>query len=71
MCKGSSGTARIDIYSAKQYAVPANGQTLCSTNIMIQVPAGCYARIASCSGLAVDHSIGISAGIVDPATEDH
>ncbi len=45
--------------SAYDYEVPAMGKVIAKTDIQIQLPEGCYGRVAPRSGLAANHHIDI------------
>lgn len=45
--------------------VPARGKAIVKTDIQIELPEGCYGRIAPRSGLAAKNFIDIGAGVVD------
>lgn len=51
--------------SAHDYVIPATGRVLVQTDLALCVPLGSYGRIASRSGLAVDHGIEVGAGVID------
>lgn len=51
--------------SAYDYVVPARGKLLVKTDIQIEVPTGCYGRVAPRSGLALKNSIDVGAGVID------
>lgn len=53
------------ICSAYDYTVPARGKELVKTDIQIEVPEGCYGRVAPRSGLAWKNSIDVGAGVID------
>jgi dUTP pyrophosphatase len=59
----TSKSAGIDLRSA--YVVPAWGNALIKTDLAIQLPTGCYGRIAPRSSLALLHSITEGGGVVD------
>lgn len=63
--KGSLKSAGYDLKSAEDIAVPARGKALVDTGIKIELPEGCYGRIAPRSGLAVKNFIDVGAGVVD------
>ncbi|XP_049536638.1 deoxyuridine 5'-triphosphate nucleotidohydrolase [Anopheles darlingi] len=63
--KGSAKAAGYDLRSAYDYTVPARGKLLVMTDIQVQVPEGCYGRVAPRSGLAVKNFIDVGAGVVD------
>ena len=64
--RGSIRSAGHDLYSAYDYLVTAKGKALVKTDIQIQLPQGCYGRIAPRSGLAHGHFIDVGAGVIDP-----
>ena len=63
--KGTPFAAGWDLYSAYDYCIPARGQLLVSTDVAIDMPRGCYGRVAPRSGLALNHGICIGAGVID------
>lgn len=63
--KGSAKAAGFDLRSAYDATVPARGNALIKTDLQIELPPGCYGRIAPRSGLALKHQIDVGAGIVD------
>ena len=44
--RGSAYAAGYDLYSAINLTVPAQGKALVKTDIQIEVPDGCYGRVA-------------------------
>lgn len=63
--KGSVKAAGFDLKSAYDIVVPARGKAIVKTDIQIELPEGCYGRIAPRSGLAAKNFIDIGAGVVD------
>lgn len=63
--KSSTRAAGFDLKSAYNYTVLARGVQLIKTDIRIQMPIGSYGRIAPRSGLAINNSIDVGAGVVD------
>ena len=63
--RGSPKAAGLDLYSASSTTVPARGKQLVSTDLQIQLPNGCYGRIAPRSGLALNHHLDIGGGVID------
>ncbi|XP_041982690.1 deoxyuridine 5'-triphosphate nucleotidohydrolase [Aricia agestis] len=63
--KGSEKAAGFDLKSAYDYVVPARGKELIKTDIQIELPSGCYGRVAPRSGLAVKNFIDVGAGVID------
>jgi len=62
---GSQYAAGYDLYSAGNYTITSRGRALCMTDIAIELPDGCYGRVAPRSGLAANHSIDVGAGVID------
>ena len=63
--RGSRDAAGYDLYSAHACTVPAQGKALVKTDIQVQLPEGCYGRVAPRSGLAWKQHIDIGAGVID------
>lgn len=63
--RASPKSAGLDLYSAYEYILPANGKVLVKTDLMIILPKGTYGRIASRSGLALTNCITSEAGVID------
>lgn len=63
--RGSDLAAGLDLKSAYDYEVPPYGKILISTDLIVEVPDGCYGRIAPRSGLALNHFIDVGAGVID------
>lgn len=57
--KGSIKSAGFDLKSAVDCVVPARGKSLVDTGLVIELPEGCYGRIAPRSGLAVKNFIDV------------
>ena len=63
--KGSAKAAGYDIKSAYDYLIAAHEKEIIKTDIQIELPPGCYGRIAPRSGLAAKYAIDIGAGVID------
>ncbi|KAG4075729.1 hypothetical protein HA402_003555 [Bradysia odoriphaga] len=63
--KGSALAAGFDLRSAYEYKIPARGKQVVLTDIQIELPAGCYGRVAPRSGLAAKNFIDVGAGVID------
>ena len=63
--KGSEMAAGYDLRSAYDAIVPAEGKALIKTDLQIQLPSGCYGRVAPRSGLAWKNFINVGAGVID------
>lgn len=61
----SADAAGYDLASAVEAIVPARGNQLIATDLILHVPRGCYGRIAPRSGLAWKHSLDVGAGVID------
>jgi len=62
--RGSPKAAGLDLYSASSTTVPARGKELVLTDLQIQLPDGCYGRIAPRSGLALNHHVYVGGGVI-------
>ena len=56
--------AGYDLRSAYDAIVPAEGKALIKTDLQIQLPSGCYGRVAPRSGLAWKNFINVGAGVM-------
>lgn len=54
-----------DYYSAYDCVIPARGKAVVKTDIQVELPEGCYGRVAPRSGLAVKNFIDVGAGVID------
>lgn len=63
--RGSALAAGYDLRSAYDAEVPAHGKALIKTDLQIELPEGCYGRVAPRSGLAWRHHIDVGAGVID------
>ncbi|XP_046398381.1 deoxyuridine 5'-triphosphate nucleotidohydrolase-like [Ischnura elegans] len=63
--KGSKDAAGFDLKSAYDYTIPSRGRALVKTDLQIELPRGCYGRVAPRSGLALKHGIDVGAGVID------
>ncbi|XP_068204422.1 deoxyuridine 5'-triphosphate nucleotidohydrolase-like [Palaemon carinicauda] len=63
--KGSKLAAGYDLQSAYDEVIPAEGKALIRTDLQIDLPEGCYGRIAPRSGLSWKHHIDVGAGVID------
>ena len=57
--------AGYDLYSAEELQIAPHSRSLVCADTAIFVPPGTYGRIAPCSGLSVNNSIDIGAGVID------
>ena len=63
--KGSRMVAGHDIYALEAGSIPAKGQTLVGTGIVIGLPKGTYGRLAARSGMASKNGIAVGGGVID------
>jgi dUTP pyrophosphatase len=61
----SSRATGLDLRSAHVVLIPASGNGLITTDLAIQLPSGCYGRIAPRSALALQHNIDVGGGVID------
>jgi dUTP pyrophosphatase len=65
LTRESPRAAGFDLRSAYDTVIPASGNVLVKTDIAVQLPQGCYERIAPRSGLALHHQIDVGGGVID------
>jgi len=63
--KGSRFAAGHDIYALTDGRVPAKGQTMVETGIVIGLPEGTYGRLAARSGMASKMGIAVGGGVIN------
>jgi dUTP pyrophosphatase len=63
--KGSARAAGYDLKSAYDVVIGAGDKGIVKTDLQIQLPEGCYGRVAPRSGLAAKHHIDVGAGVID------
>ncbi|CAH8437936.1 unnamed protein product [Schistosoma turkestanicum] len=63
--RGSLLAAGYDLYAAHEATIPPGGRGLIKTDIQIELPEGCYGRVAPRSGLALKQGIDVGAGVID------
>jgi dUTP pyrophosphatase len=63
--RSTPGAVGYDLFSTDNYVVLPGRRVVVSTGISVQLPPGCYGRIAPRSGLAVKHGIDTLAGVID------
>ncbi|XP_047482115.1 deoxyuridine 5'-triphosphate nucleotidohydrolase-like, partial [Penaeus chinensis] len=63
--KGSKFAAGFDLCSAYDLVIPSLGKALIKTDIQVELPEGCYGRIAPRSGLSWKHHLDVGAGVID------
>ena len=64
--KATKYSIELDLYSPDSYLIHPKRQVLIPIQIKLGIPPGYYGRIASKSGLAVEHEICVNAGVIDP-----
>jgi len=63
--RGTELSAGYDLYACSDCVVHEGKRFVVPTGIRVKIPEGCYARIASRSGLTVKHGIEVGAGVID------
>ena len=63
--KATPFSAGYDLYSAYDYIISGGEKELVLIDIAIEIPEGCYGRIAPRSGLAWNSHIDVGAGVID------
>ena len=64
--KATPGSIGLDLHSVDSYVVLPGQRIVVATGLRVNLPPGCYGRIAPRSGLAVKHGLDVGAGVVDP-----
>ena len=64
--KATKYSIELDLYSPESYLIHPKRQVLIPIQIRLGIPLGYYRRIASKSGLAMQHGVHVGAGVVDP-----
>jgi dUTP pyrophosphatase len=68
--RAHSWDAGYDLYSCEDISIAPMERKLIPVGIEIEIPTGCYGRIAPRSGLAVKAGIDVLAGVVDCGYRD-
>jgi len=63
--QATTGSAGYDLFAYTETSIPPGTRKKISTQISIAIPGGYYGRIAPRSGLSLQHSIDIAAGVID------
>ena len=63
--RGTAGVARYDLAVAQATVVPTHGKYQVKTGLAMDLPPGCYGRIAPRSELALKRFLDIGAGVID------
>ena len=64
--KGSADAAGYDLYSLNSYTILPHQIGVIDTGIATKFPPNTYGRVAGRSGLAINHSIDVKGGVIDP-----
>jgi dUTP pyrophosphatase len=65
LTRESSRASGFDLRGGYDVVIHASGNVLVKTDLAIQLPTGCYGRIAPRSGLALHHQIDVGGGVDD------
>lgn len=63
--KATPQAAGFDLRSIEDYVIPPKSIQIVRTGLKIELPAGCYGRIAPRSGLAVKYFIDVGGNIIN------
>ena len=63
--RGSPFSAGLDIHANEEGIIPSGFRSLVSTGLRLEIPLGCYGRIAPRSSLAFKHCVDVCAGVID------
>ena len=64
--KATKHSIGLDLYSPESHLICPKRQVLIPIQIRLGIPPGYCGRITSKSGLAMQHSIHVGAGVIDP-----
>lgn len=64
--RATKQAAGLDLFSAENCLIQGNSRSLIKTDLAVQLPPGCYGRIAPRSGVSVINGLTIGAGVIDP-----
>ena len=62
---GSDHAAGHNLFSATDCTIPPSQRSIIHTDIAVELPYGCYGRIAPRSGLAIYHGLHVLGGVID------
>ena len=65
LLRGSPSSAGFDLCAAEDGCVAPGARLCVGTGLQMEIPAGCYGRIAPRSGLALRFGVDVGAGVVD------
>lgn len=63
--RASEFAAGLDLHAAQSCVIPEWSRMTIPTDIAVQIPSGCYGRVAPRSGLAKKYFIDVAAGVID------
>lgn len=63
--RATKGSAGYDLRSANNYTIPPKSRMAVLTDVQLTLPKNTYGRIAARSGLSLNYSIDVGAGVID------
>lgn len=63
--RATTGAAGYDLFAAEPVTIAAGGRAAVRTGLRLEIPAGCYGRVAPRSSLAFKNCVDVAAGVVD------
>lgn len=63
--RASNGSVGYDLYACDDIVILPMNKALVSTGLAVEIPEGCYGRIAPRSGLSAKKFIDVGAGVID------
>lgn len=63
--RGSPAAAGLDLYSIEAICLPPHQRSLVRTGLAVEIPEGCYGRLAPRSGLAAKMGLDVLSGVID------
>ena len=63
--RASVNAAGLDLFAYKDAQIKAHGHTVVGTGLIVSLPPGTYGRVASRTGMALKHALGVNSTVVD------
>ena len=63
--RGSPASAGLDLYSIEAESLNPSERRLIRTGLAVEIPEGCYGRLAPRSGLATKKGLDVLSGVID------
>jgi dUTP pyrophosphatase len=64
--KATPESAGLDLFASESTTIKCMSRGLVNTGVRVELPPGCYGRIAPRSSLALKNCVDVGAGVIDP-----